>query len=141
MHVLLAHASRQSRSWLIFDVRQKMKKARFDPWAFNPEKFLAKDAKKHASARPPGWGEMLAITFSESRRKAFIARLVEEAPAAFYRGEDATKIRAALAVIHDEIKKELASMGVAQDEMLVNLLFYDVMRDPDWMRARREKKA
>lgn len=116
-------------------------KPRTDPWALNPDKLLAHDAKKNAPAARAAWDEILAIAFSKSRRKALISRLTSESPGALYRGDDATKVRAAVAAVYDEIRKELAELGIAEDKMLLNLLFYDVIRDPEWKRARRVKKS
>jgi hypothetical protein len=101
---------------------------RFNPPAFNPEKFLANEMKQ-ANSRP-----VVPIAFSKERRKAFITRLGAESPALFYFGQDVEKGRAAFATLKSEITKELTSFGVADDARLVHFLLMDVMSDPAWSR-------
>ena len=116
-----------------------MKQRSSKVFTFNPEKFLEQEKKKVDLPALPSVGMLLPIAFSKERRRAFIAKLVDESPSIFYPGRDEEGILAAIAVLKAKIANELSEVGVIADRTLIEYLVVDVVRDPAWRRAKRRK--
>ena len=116
-----------------------MKQRRSKFLTFNPEKFLEQEKKKVGLPVLPSLGMLLPIRFSNERRRAFIAKLVNESPCIFYHGRDEEGILAAITVLKEKIAEELSVVGIKDDRTLIGYLLADVIRDPAWKRAKREK--
>ncbi len=128
----------QATGWPSF--MAKTKRSRTAPAAFNPEKFMANEAKKAKSWTGPTIGELLPIGFSKSRRRAFIARVLAETPVVRDCGSDINEATKSLAALKVEIGKEVQTLGIAADPVLVDYLFIDIVRDPSWRRASTRSK-
>lgn len=115
-----------------------MKRSR--SFAFNPEKFLAAEQKKSVGFSP-SLEELLPIGFSKPFKKKFIERLKKEAPAAFYRGAERSKIDIAMKTLSVEVIRELKMLSIAPDAALVELLIIGVFSEPLWRRITREKNG
>ena len=131
-----------------------MKPPRIDPEAFNPEKFLAAEQKKQTSAKSELFSRELLfpITFTKRFRKRFIAKLSAFHPAGFK--ISLTELGTGFGPLRTAIAKELALLGIAEDQALITLLMLDVLAAPQWriqvkkhnpelmklIRARRKEK-
>lgn len=116
-------------------------KKRSDPTAFNPEKFLKADALK-TSAYPGPHGQfafdvLMPIGLSKKHKADFIARLAKSAPAAFYLGADVEKLKFALKTLEAEVAGELKNLGIAEDLLLIRMLAWGCVVDPQYQRAVR----
>jgi hypothetical protein len=118
----------------------KTKKSRTAPAAFNPEKFMANEAKKAKPWTGPMIGELLPIGFSKARKRAFIARVLAETPVVRHGGSDVSEATKSLAALKAEIGKEIQTLGIAADPVLVDYLFMDIVCDPSWRRASSRSK-
>lgn len=113
---------------------------RFDPLAFNPEKFLAQEKQKAAAKLRPRPGLFLPVSFSKDRLEALITRMLGDKPEAFYIGSDATKNKSIAAIWEKEIGKELTVYGIAADPMLILYLLAGVFSHPLYKKCARKRK-
>jgi hypothetical protein len=113
---------------------------RFEPTAFNPEKFLEQEKKKAAASKALPRGLFIPVSFSKERIVALIIRVMGDRPDAFYIGSDRAK-HASLALIwKKEICKELTVYGIATDPMLIEYLLAGVISHPLYKKAARKRK-
>lgn len=113
---------------------------RFDPLAFNPEKFLEQEKKKAAASNFPPRGLFLPITFSRERMEALITRVSGDKPEAFYIGPDAVRNKSLAALWKKEIGKELTVFGIAADPTLITYLFVGIVSHPLYKKVARKRK-
>jgi len=114
---------------------------RFDPLAFNPEKFLEQEKKKAAARIRPRRGLFLPVSLSKDRLEALITRVLGDKPDAFYIGPDIARNKTLAASWKKEIGKELTVYGIAADPMLITYLVAGVISHPLYKKVARKRKS
>ncbi len=114
---------------------------RFEPPAFNPEKFLAQEKKKNATSVRFSAGLFVPITFSKERMAALITRVLADQPNAFQLESDCTKYASFTSIWKKEIGKELTVYGIASEPMLITYLMAAIISHPLYKKAARARKT